>query len=106
MASATEEYFYYDADQLRTDTDSLLHDMSRWLELSSPLCSQFNNFHFSGKNDTGDLSGKLALGKVDRTKTDYAGIELPGSLQSRTIDEYAKTADYLAFHASHKEKGS
>ncbi|NIB43118.1 sulfotransferase [Pseudomaricurvus alkylphenolicus] len=102
IAATANEYFYYNADQLRSDTDALLESMTRWLDLSSPLSSRFSNFHFSGKNDAGDLSGKLSLGKIETKKTDYTEIELTDDLIGRATEEYEKTIEFLSFHATHK----
>ncbi|MYM62045.1 hypothetical protein [Pseudomaricurvus sp. HS19] len=90
MAAAAHEYVYFDADELRRNTAELLQRLTTWLELDVPLRPEFDNFHFSGKLDSGDLSGRLASGKVEKSTSDYSDIEIPETLLEQAQDAYAR----------------
>jgi hypothetical protein len=90
MAGACQGYYYFDAEDLKKRTQPLLDDIGAWLGLGSPLTPEFDNFEMSGKLGAGDSSGRLALGKVDKTVSDYSQITLPAELQDKAQAVYLR----------------
>lgn len=96
IAREIDHYFYFDAEQLRSDnSDTLLADISHWLKLSQPLDSNFSHFTFSNKQKAGDTSGKLSLGKIDKKRSDYSHLSIPPDLLERAQSVYESNRKQL-----------
>lgn len=102
MAAECDEYFFYDADTIRENSDAILDSISQWLGLQTPLSKEFDNFHYSGKNDAGDLSGNLEKKKIVREKTDYSDIDLDQRLLSAAEGRYQEASKMLASKSVNK----
>lgn len=99
MAEQSDQFLFYDADDLRESSDDLLEILSGWLELSTPLSKEFDNFHFSGKLDTGDHSGNLEKREIIKKKTDYSDISLNPDLLKMAEDKYNEVKGWLETHS-------
>ena len=102
MAERCTEYYFYDADDLRESSAETLVAISDWLNLSTPLSEDFQNFHFSGKLDAGDLSGNLQKRQVVRAKTDYSDIHLEPELLNVAKQSYQNASAYFNRRANSK----
>ena len=70
-------YYYLDAELIRTATDNSLKKLQQWLELSSPLTSQYQLFSQTGKPGAGDSSANISSGSIVEQQSNYDGIQLP-----------------------------
>lgn len=79
-------YFYLDAENLIADAASTLNDLSTWLELDSPIPTEYETFNQTGAGDSGDHSARLKSGKINQSKTDYSDIVLtPEQLEAARL---------------------
>jgi hypothetical protein len=75
--TASQPYYYYDAELFRHEPQRLLAALSRWLELDSPLSERYQVFSQTGKPRKGDSSDRIHSGSIDRTQVDYSHVPVP-----------------------------
>jgi hypothetical protein len=76
-ATADRDYCYFDAELLQRAPEKLLPRLTDWLELDSPLGTQYRTFGETGKAGRGDSSQRIHLGSIDRATVDYSHIVVP-----------------------------
>ena len=84
------QYFYLDAECLITDTERALHALSAWLQLPTPIPTEYDTFSNTGRGDAGDHSSRLKSGKVNRSKSEYADIDIPAALMLQAQHSYQR----------------
>ena len=84
-----KNYFYFDAETIKTDTLSLLNALSHYLELTIDLSPEYQKMERTGKRFSGDSSGELLSGKIQKAeKTITDGNILPADLLSKANQAY------------------
>lgn len=83
-------YFYLDAECLVDDTAGTVGALSDWLELPSPIPTEYRTFSRTGRGNAGDTSSRLSSGKVSRAGTDYSEIDVPAALMAEAEAAYGK----------------
>ncbi len=84
------QYYYFDAELIKTDSQNLLQALTRWCELIPPLSDRYQTFSLTGQARAGDSSGLIKSGKIEATENDYTGIRLDAQLLSRAEQAYAE----------------
>jgi hypothetical protein len=75
--TASQRYFYFDAELWQRAPEQLLPRLAGWLELDSPLSERYETFSHTGKAGKGDSSPRIHGGSVDKTRLDYSHIAIP-----------------------------
>ncbi len=75
--TASQSYFYFDAELWQHAPEKLLSRLTQWLELDTPLSDRYQLFSQTGKIGKGDSSPRIYRGSIDKTRTDYPHIEIP-----------------------------
>ncbi|MBU0593663.1 MAG: hypothetical protein ABIG70_13560 [Pseudomonadota bacterium] len=75
--TASQPYYYFDAELLQRAPENLLPRLSEWLELDSPLSERYQVFSHTGKARKGDSSERIHSGSIDRTPVDYSHVSIP-----------------------------
>lgn len=73
-SQSLKDYYYFDAEALRENTEQCLSEISEYLDLSSSLKSEFKTQKLTGTPRVGDSSGNLNAGRVKKTTSDYAAF--------------------------------
>jgi hypothetical protein len=81
-------YFYLDADCLIQSTKPSLSMLSNWLELDSPIDSEYQIFSNTGRGTAGDHSERLQSGRVSRQNSDYSSIQIPFEVLAKADEAY------------------
>lgn len=81
-------YYYFDAELLPRAPERLLPVLSEWLELDSPLSERYRVFGHTGAAGRGDSSRRIHRGSIDRSKTDYSHVAIPGTLLNAARKAY------------------
>ena len=84
------QYFYFDAELIKTDSRDLLHALARWCELTTPLSDRYQTFSLTGKARAGDSSELINSGKIEASEEDFSGIELEAKHISQAEQAYAE----------------
>lgn len=87
-------YFYLDAECLITSTEATLSALSAWLDLESPIPTEYKTFSNTGKGQSGDPSNRLKSGKVSRSGSDYSNVLISQALmtEAQTVYEQSRAA--------------
>ena len=81
------QYYYYDADLIRIQHESLLQRLQDWLGLSMPLSEQYQLFSLTGQARVGDTSENMNKGRIVRHQNNYDDIEIPDQLLRQVVAE-------------------
>ena len=84
------QYYYFDAELIKSHTDELLCALTRWCGLEPVLSSEYRTFSQTGKVQAGDSSTLIKSGKIQSSETSYPGINLDTELASRAEEAYAQ----------------
>ena len=97
--------FYFDAELWTQAPHRLLPQLTRWLELDTPLREEYQTFRHTGKPLKGDSSPRIHTGSIDKTKSDYSHIAIPEAALQEARQAYAaaraqllKTGPFLTLH--------
>lgn len=94
LAAEIDDFFYFDADDIRTDTDEMLEKLTRFLALETPLTPTFKTQNYTGKGNTGDHSGHLNSAQVKKFTTDYSNFEFEHDCLERAEKAYIETKQF------------
>jgi hypothetical protein len=86
--TATQPYYYFDAEQWQRAPERLLPRLSDWLELESPLSERYQIFSHTGKARKGDTSERIHRGTIDRTQVDYSHVVIPEEVLGAAQEAY------------------
>jgi hypothetical protein len=78
--AAGQAYYYFDAEMLQAAPDVLLPELSRWLDLDSPLSDRYATFSLTGEGRRGDSSAVIHSGRISKKKRAYPDISIPEEL--------------------------
>ena len=101
LSSGGNACLYFDAEAIVNSTEPLLGVISNWLELSTPLTSEYWVFADTGQNLRGDTSNNLQQGRIVRqpAKTgvdlELPDRELPAHILTSANREYHRCRDEL-----------
>lgn len=95
------QYYYFDAEAITSEADSLLSAISQHLNLSSVLSTEYQQMEQTGKRFSGDNSQELFSGKIQQTtkKTDNK-LLLPDELLAQALTAYNNARKTIIQHAS------
>ncbi|BCB26004.1 hypothetical protein SKTS_08900 [Sulfurimicrobium lacus] len=86
--TASQPYYYFDAELFQRAPEVLLARLSDWLELDSPLSERYEIFSHTGKTRKGDSSERIRSGSIDRTPVDYSHIAIPEDVLRKAKEVY------------------
>ncbi|MEN6585360.1 MAG: hypothetical protein ABFE02_04810 [Sulfuricella sp.] len=86
--TASQPYYYFDAELFQRAPEILLSRLSDWLELDSPLSERYKIFSHTGKARKGDSSERIHSGNIDKTPVDYSHIDIPEEVLRAARDAY------------------
>ena len=94
--------FFLESERLIADTDRVLAELSRWLELGDGLKADYRTFPFTGAPGYGDPSPAILAGKVVRNAEDrhrhYVAVPIPDDVLRQGAAAYAACREGLARH--------
>jgi len=82
------EFFYFDAESLKDDTDNCLASLSAWLDLDTPLSANYRLQKNTSRRRYGDTSGLLEAGHVIREPAAHGGRDLDPDSMGRAYQTY------------------
>lgn len=94
-----QQFFYLDAECLVRDTAPTLQALSSWLQLSTPIPTEYTTFNNTGRGGAGDTSDRLKSGKVSAQSNDYREIEVPEALMAEAETTYRLQRALLLQHS-------
>jgi hypothetical protein len=93
---------FIESERLLTDTDQVLLELSRWLELSDGLKPDYRTFPLTGAPGYGDPSPNILAGTVVRNADErhrhYAAIPVPGDVVRQAASAHAACREGLTRH--------
>ncbi|NWG38753.1 MAG: hypothetical protein HXY27_02125 [Hydrogenophilaceae bacterium] len=103
--TASQPYYYFDAELWQRAPEQLLPRLSNWLELDSSLSENYQVFSQTGKARKGDSSSRIHGGSIDRTPVDYSHVSVPEEVLDKAREVYRecrrriieKAADSLTY---------
>jgi hypothetical protein len=66
-----QHYYYFDAELIRSDSSRILAAFQDWLQLDSPLSTQYQRFSKTGVAGAGDTSSAITSGAIIREANQY-----------------------------------
>jgi len=93
------QYYYFDAELIKTDSQDLLQSLTRWCELTPPLSDRYQVFSLTGKARAGDSSGLIKSGKIEASENHYPGVKLKAQLLSQAELAYAEYREVMLGNA-------
>jgi hypothetical protein len=94
-----QQYYYYDADLIRTNTDKSLRRIEYWLSLTIPLKENYQLFSLTGQAKIGDSSENMKTGQIIQKQRNYDDIILPSHLLQRAEDISQHYRQHMINHA-------
>jgi len=88
-------YYYLDAEDLVETPDKTLDALGTWLELKTPLSSEYKIFNKTGAPQAGDSSERIKSGGISKTQSDYADILLSPAALAEAKEKYQQTRSSL-----------
>ncbi|MCW8931213.1 MAG: sulfotransferase [Gammaproteobacteria bacterium] len=92
-------FYYYDADLIRTHSEESLKHIQSWLSLSTPLTENYQVFSLTGRPRIGDSSENMKKGTIVKQQTNYDEIEIPTKLLQEVTLEAEKYRHLIISHA-------
>lgn len=93
-------YLYLDADVLRSETDRALLELTKFLELKSPLQATYQRKVLTGAQGAGDSSELIHLGQVQRSTRAYDDITVSDRLMEMAQEAYEEAREHIANRAA------
>lgn len=89
------EYFYIDAEAIKTRTKETLDYITRELNLSSPLQPTYKSNVKTGQGDSGDHSDNLKKGFISKENSNYSDFNWPEGEKERLLKKYAEVREQM-----------
>ena len=99
IRTASQPYYYFDAEMFQRAPERLLPKLSDWLELDTPLSERYQIFSQTGKAKKGDSSERMHSGRIDRTPVDYSHIAIPEDVLRAAREVYRECRRQLIGNA-------
>lgn len=93
-----KRYYYFDAESIRTDTDNTLKKLAEYLQLDTPLSTQYQQFAKTGVAGAGDTSTAIGSGKILQQPTKYS-MTLKSDLLEQPTQTYQECREQLMCNA-------
>ena len=93
------QYYYFDAELIKSDSRNLLQTLTRWCGLTTALSDRYRTFTLTGKARAGDSSDLINSGKIEVLENHYPGVELEEQHLLRAGQAYAEYRGVLLKHA-------
>ncbi len=92
-----EKFFFVESDSLINDTDTVLEKLSTFLELETPLSSDYKQFEKTGKRRFGDSSSNISSGKIQNTASS-GELDVTPEAMPKAIEIYNQCKEHLEKH--------
>ncbi|MBE9526557.1 MAG: hypothetical protein IME94_06230 [Proteobacteria bacterium] len=92
-------YYYYDAELIRSEAKLLLSQLQKWLQLGSPLTENYQLFPLTGKPRSGDSSENMKKGRIVKQNSNYDDIKIPEDLLQQAIEQSQQYRQLLVSHS-------
>ncbi len=93
------QYYYYDADLIRSAPKKSLNHIQKWLSLATPLNEEYQIFSLTGKPRVGDSSDNMKSGHIVKQQTNYKTIVIPAEQLQQAIFETNKQRQTIIKYA-------
>ena len=93
------DYYYLESDNLINNTQQVLNELQKWLQLESPLNEKYTIFSDTGKPGHGDPSDNIKVGRIIKNKT-HRDIVLPKDVIERGQEAYSQCIKNIARETS------
>lgn len=93
-------YGYFDAELWQAAPETLLAQLTLRLELATPLRGEYRIFSLTGQPGAGDSSPRIHSGRIERTPSRHADVELPWALLQAAQSAYEACRSVLVHHAA------
>lgn len=93
------QYYYFDAESLRQEPETLLSALTHWLDLEVPLSAHYQTFSQTGKARKGDSSERIQSGKIDKSASDYLHVSIPPDALQRALSLYGEVRPQMIANA-------
>ena len=93
--SVDREFFYFDADSIRLESDECLASLSDWLELQTPLSDTYALQQNTSKKRYGDSSDAIRAGRIRKEAAQYETWPVQEALMNNAYNVYCKTRTTL-----------
>ncbi len=87
-------YYYLESDELVNNTDHILGELTKWLNLDTPLVPDYKKFNNTGKPGYGDPSGNILTGELIKTKG-YPSLEIPPEILQIAKSSYMECKENI-----------
>ncbi len=94
------DYCYIDAEAITANTDACLAMLTDWLNLGSPLDSNYTVQPKTSRGKYGDTSDRLRSGSIDHDATKEPARPLPDNLLHRAHTAYRECRETLAQYSA------
>lgn len=88
-------YYFFKAERIINDTEKLLDELEAFLDLETPLKSEYKTFKYTGQQGKGDPSEFISKGSVQKDRNSYENIELSEEVLAPAIKIYNDTLNAL-----------
>lgn len=100
--SMHQEYFYLDAEALKSDTRHCLQLLSDWLQLKTGLAPNYEIQRFTSKRRFGDSSERLRVGRIVNERSEYAEFTHDEELLKSAVLAYDNARSHLTQSTTHR----
>jgi len=94
-AGIQKDYFYMDAEAITLNTDDCLAELTKWLNLRTPLDSKYQVQRKTAQGKYGDTSQRLKSGGIDKTGISPK-MPMDVRLLEKAVSVYDKNREILA----------
>jgi len=88
-------FLFFKGEVLVTDADVVLHDLTEWLGLSSPLKKDYEVREDTGVAGRGDFSDDIRGGRIVGIRDKYKSINIPEAMEVEAVAKYIQTVSLL-----------
>lgn len=103
IAPRFNSYYFLKAEELKTRTGENLKALGDWLELKTPLQTEYQQFPLTGQQSSGDRTPKLRSGKLESVSADYRAIQLTDQQIERSQAIYRQALSRLQAGSINRE---
>lgn len=89
------DFYYLDAQAITTQTQVCLHGLSEWLDLKTPLSSQYSTQKKTSQEKYGDTSDRLKSGQIVPGTAHYNSEAIPAELLEAAGQAYREAREVL-----------
>ena len=90
---------YLDAEKIVEDTDFILGYLTDWLQLKTPLSSEYKTFSKTGEPGFGDPSENIKQGKIIKNRK-QPNVVIPDEILKSAQEEYNRCRETIMKHCT------